>query len=78
MATFGTVRAQVLAKAKVRNHFEYLQLGSAHAAFWERINAVEYARGYTPEYLKPGTPGLCDMDLLTDAELLDWVSRAPA
>ncbi len=75
--TFGELRKLALAKAGVTDHFAFRDLSSEHDAFWERINSVEYERGYTPDYTEPGTPALCDMKLLTADELAQWVEWCP-
>lgn len=75
MATFGALKDAVLRRARVRDHFDLRGLSPAHGAFWDQMNRVEYERGYTPDYVKPGTPELCAMDLLTDEEFADWLAR---
>ena len=75
--TFGELRKRALAKAGVTDHFAFREISRAHDEFWERINAVEYQRGYGPEYLKPGTPALCEMKLLTAREFEEWLADRP-
>jgi hypothetical protein len=76
--TFGELRREALKKAGVADHFAFRALSAKHDAFWERLNADEYGRGYTPEYQKPGSPALCDMALLDEAEFQRRLSACPA
>ena len=77
MTTFRELRMVVLERAGTLNdHFAFRRLSLAHAAYWDKINAVEFERGYDHEkYIKPGSPSLCDMDLLTPEEFEVWVAE---
>ena len=69
MRTFGQLKVEVLAVASANDHFELIRLSAAHRNFWERMNRMEYDRGYVhEEYIKPGSPCLCDMELLDQPE----------
>lgn len=73
MPTFEVLREYVIRKAGVKNHFEFIRLSNSHRDFWERINEIEFQRGYKrEEYEKPGAPALCEMNLLTQDELESW------
>ena len=74
MATFRELREAVMKRAKVRNRFSFRKISPAHDDFWNKMNAVEYDRGYKPgENEKPDTPALCDMNLLTKVEFNKWL-----
>lgn len=75
--TFGELRKRAMAKNGVNDFFAFREISPAHDAFWDEMNAVEYERGYTPDYAKPGTPALCDMDLLDPEEFQAWLARCP-
>lgn len=82
MATFGDLKDEVLERAGVKSHFDLFVISPAFKDFWEKLNRMEYDRGYVPgEYEKPGSPALCEMDLLTDeefAKLLKELNRIMA
>lgn len=76
MATFGLLRGYIKMRAGVSDHFQFIALSEAHRELWNQINANEYKLGYDPvEYTKPGTPCLCDMELLSDYAYGQWVMR---
>jgi hypothetical protein len=75
MPTFGELRKYVLRASGVKNHFEFCDLSPKHRNFWEKINDVEYKRGYSEEYLKPESPALCEMNLLSKEELQSWIKE---
>lgn len=75
MATFGQLRSEVL-KRTGSNMFSFRKLSEEHNDFWNRMNDVEYQRGYKRgEYEQPGTPALCDMDLLSKSEFDRWLQE---
>lgn len=77
MKTFRSLKEMVLRKAGVRSHFEFNELSEAHRAFWEKLNQIEYNRGYVPgEYEKPETPALCDMELLSEEEFQELLEES--
>ena len=77
MKTFGSLKDMVLRKAGVRDHFKFNEISEAHRAFWEKLNRIEYDRGYVAgEYEKPGTPALCDMELLSEEEFQALLKEA--
>lgn len=77
MPTFGKLRKVVLTRSGMpNNHFRFVELSEQHREFWNRINEVEFDRGYVRGvYERLGTPALCDMDLLTDAEFQEWIKN---
>jgi len=80
MATFGQLRDFVMKEAKVsvggKGFFEFRCIDLAHDAFWDDMNTVEWQKGYVPGvYEKPDSLALCEMDLLTQEEFDEWVSR---
>lgn len=76
MPTFGKLRELVHNEANTKgDHFVFRSLGKEYADFWDEVNEAEYKHGYTPDYLNPGTPALCDMDLLTESEFNMWVEK---
>lgn len=77
MPTFGELRRVVLTRAGTpNNHFRFVELSDQHHKFWNRINEVEFDRGYVHGvYECPDTPALCDMDLLTDVEFREWIKN---
>ena len=80
MATYTKVKALLLRKADVSNHFAFWGLDEKRREIcqqlWEEINREEFQKGYKPgEYEKAGTSALCEMDLLTPEELEQWKKR---
>lgn len=77
MPTFGKLRKVVLTRVGTPNdHFKFMELSPQHREFWNRINEVEFNRGYVRGvYESPGTPAFCDMDLLTDVEFQEWIKN---
>jgi hypothetical protein len=75
MPTFGSLREVVLLRAGTPgNHFEFTRLSRKHSEFWDKINKVEFDRGYTPGvYEQPDSPALCGMELLTEDEFQEWL-----
>lgn len=74
--TFKELRVWAVEMAGVSNHFDFCRLGPDYKNFWDKINCVEFDRGYDPvEYIKPDTPALWQMKLLTDEEFEEWKSR---
>ncbi len=74
MPTFGELRKIILEEAGTpNNHFHFGYKGKDYIAFWNAINEAEYKHGYTPDYTKPGTPALYNMDLLTEFEFAMWL-----
>ncbi len=76
MPTFGELRKVILVEANTPNdHFKFIRLGENYAKFWDAINEAEYKHGYTPDYTKPGTPALYEMNLLTEFEFKLWLEK---
>ncbi len=79
MATFGDLKNLVLKRAGTSNHFDFIEISEAHRDFWDKLNTIEFDRGYVPgEYEKSGTPALRQMDLLTDEEFQALVKEYEA
>jgi hypothetical protein len=75
MPTFAELRKYVLRASDVKNHIAFCELSPRHRNFWEKINHVEYKRGYSEDYLRPGSPALCEMNLLSEEELQTWIKE---
>ncbi|OGZ96908.1 MAG: hypothetical protein A3I44_01085 [Candidatus Sungbacteria bacterium RIFCSPLOWO2_02_FULL_51_17] len=76
MPTFGDLRLRIIRRSRAKDHFEFIALSDVHRDFWNKMNAVEYRRGYRPgEYERPGSPALCEMELLTKEEMRGWMEE---
>ena len=85
MPTFGKLRETVLKEAGIKEEegiagmFRFRSMHDAYDEFWERMNTVEWQRGYRPGYYeRSDTPALCQMDLLTQEEFDEWVKSFKA
>lgn len=74
--TFEELRNWALKITGKPLHFDFITLGREYAKFWNDINQIESERGLDiEEYVKPGTPALCEMMLLKDKEFEEWKGR---
>ena len=79
MKTFGELKKEVLRLSGSSDHFQFIQTSQAYREFWKKMNKVEYELGYVHgEYEKPGTPALCEMELLSETEYLKWIEDLKA
>lgn len=75
--TFGELRSWMLQRLRLRSHLEaHWEPDSPFRTYWNEINDAEFKLGYDhKKYLTEGSPQLCEMRLLTDAEMLEWKTR---